>query len=72
MNKVVEVNFNNELPTKDDYKHFDVILEDGELETFHYHKNNPIPKEEEMIGLTWDELIELCKKKWYEAIKFNK
>lgn len=67
-NTIIEVKFNNEPPTKYDYKHFDVILENGDIETFHYHINNPIPTEEEMIGLTWFELCELSKKIWYEAI----
>lgn len=66
---IVEVKFNNELPTKYDYRHFDAILEGGEIKTFHHHKNNAIPTEEEIIGLTWEGLRELCRKKWYEAIR---
>jgi hypothetical protein len=67
-NTIVEVKFNDELPTRYDYKHFNVILENGVIETFHYHINNPIPTEIEMIGLTWEELIELCKKMFYDKI----
>lgn len=63
------VKFNNELPDNHDYKYFDVVLEDGEVKTFHHHKNNPIPAEEEILGLTWEELRELCLEKWHEAIK---
>ena len=61
-NIIIEVKFNNEPPTNYDYKHFNVVLNDNTVKTFHYHKNNPIPTEIEMIGLTWNELIELCKK----------
>jgi hypothetical protein len=68
-NPIVEVKFNDEPPTEYDYKHFDVVLENGDVKTFHYHKNNPIPTEEEMLGLTWDEFIELARKKWYESIR---
>lgn len=66
---IKEAIFNDETPTKYDYKHFDVVLEDGEIKTFHHHKNNPIPTEKEMLGLTWEELRELCREKWNEAIK---
>lgn len=65
---IVEVKFNNEPPTKHDYKHFDVILEDGKVKTFHHHKSNPIPTEEEIIGLTWEELRKLCLQKFYEVV----
>lgn len=68
---IVKIRFNEELPTKYDYKHFEAVLEDGTVKTFHYSVNNPMPTENEMIGLTWDELIELCKKKWYEALEDN-
>ena len=67
---IVEVKFNEENPSECNYKHFDVILEDGKIETFHYHINNPMPLKEKMIGLTWKELCELCKKMFYEAIKY--
>lgn len=68
-NVIVEVRFNNGIPTKYDYKYFQVVLTDGKIETFHYHINNPIPSKEEMFGLTWEEVIELARKMWYEAIK---
>lgn len=68
-NVIAEVKFNNKPPTKYDYKHFECVLDDGEIKIFNYHKNNPIPKEEEILGLTWNELREFCRKKWYEAIK---
>lgn len=65
---ITKVIFNNEEPTKYDYKHFDVIFEDGKLRTFHHHKSNPIPKEIEILGLTWEELHQLCIKKWNEVV----
>jgi len=68
-NIIVEVKFNNEKPTKYDYKHVDCILDNGKIETFHYHINNPMPTETEMIGLTWEAVCELCKKMFYDAIK---
>lgn len=43
-------------------------MKTGKIHTFHHHKNNPIPSKEEMMGLTWYELIQLVKKKWYDAI----
>lgn len=74
-NTIIEVKFNNEPPTRYDYKHFDVVLKDGHIETFHYHINNPIPTKEQMIGLTWDEVISLTRKlfddevnKWRETL----
>lgn len=67
-NTIVEVKFNNEPPTKHDYKYFEAIMKTGKVHTFHHHINNPIPTKEEMIGLTWFETIELARKKFYEAI----
>jgi hypothetical protein len=67
--KIIEVKFNDEIPSKYDYRYFDVILENGKIETFNYHMNNPIPTEDEMIGLTWDEVIELCKKMFNDKVK---
>ena len=66
---IIEAKLNIEAPTKYDYKHFDVVFNDNTVKTFNYYKNNPIPTEIEMIGLTWSELLKLCKKKWYEVIK---
>jgi len=74
-NTITEVKFNSEAPTKYDYKYFEVILNNGKVETFHYHINNPMPTKEQMIGLTWDELISLARKmfddevnKWRETL----
>ena len=66
---VVNVIFNDKPPTKYDYKYFTAELANGEAVMFHYHKNNPIPTREEVIGLTWNELVEVCRQKWYEAIR---
>lgn len=38
---IVEVKFNEENPSEYNYKYFDAVLEDGKIETFHYHINNP-------------------------------
>lgn len=67
-NIITDVRFNNEAATEYDYKHFDVVLDNGELKTFHHHKSNPIPTKEEMIGLTWNQLRALCRKKFYEVV----
>lgn len=66
---IKEVRFNNKPPTEYDYKYFEVVLEDGKIKTFHHHKNNPIPDEEEILGLTWEELRELCLEKFNEVIR---
>lgn len=68
-NDIVDVRFNNEEPTKYGYKHFEVIFENGKIQTFHYNKNNPIPTKAEIIGWNWEELIKLCERKIYGAIK---
>lgn len=70
-NVIVQVKFNNEPPAEYDYKYFQVVMKTGKVQTFHYHKNNPLPTMEEMLGLTWYELIQLVKKKWYESIKIG-
>ena len=64
-NVVVKVLFNDEPPTKYDYKHFDVVMKTGKIHTFHHHKNNPMPTKEEMIGLTWFEVINLARKMFF-------
>lgn len=68
-NIIVKVIFNNEPPTEYDYRYFQVVMKTGKVHIFHYHKNNPIPVKEEILGLTWYELLQLVEKKWYEAIK---
>ena len=68
---IVQVKFNGKPPTAFNYKHFTVELEGGEIKVFHYNINNPIPTREEIIGLTWEELCDLCKKKFYEVINFR-
>lgn len=68
-NAIVEVKFNTKAPSKYDYKYFEVVLKNGDIERFYHHKNNPIPTKEEMIGSTWSDLCELIKIKWYEAIE---
>lgn len=67
-NEIIEVRFNDLPPTEYNYKYFDVIFENGDTKTFHYNINNPMPKEDEILGLTWNELVKLCKKMFYEAI----
>jgi len=66
---ITEAKFNDFSPTKYDYKHFDVTFEDGSYQSFHYHKDNPMPKSKEMIGLTWEELCNLCRKMFYDEIE---
>jgi predicted phosphatase len=66
---IVEVIFNDKPPTKYNYKHFDVVLDDGKIETFHYHIHNPMPTKDEMLGLTWEQLSELAEKMFYDKIK---
>jgi len=43
-------------------------MKTGKVHTFHYHINNPIPTKEEMIGLTWFEVINLAKKMFYDLV----
>jgi hypothetical protein len=67
-NTIVDIRFNNEPPTKYDYKHFDVIMKTGKVHTFHYHINNLMPTKEEALGLTYLELLNLTRKKFYDSI----
>lgn len=67
-NVIVDVKFNNKPPTKYDYKYFEVVMKTGKVHTFHYHINNPIPTKEESLGLTYYELLNLARKKFYDSI----
>jgi len=43
-------------------------MKTGKVHTFHYHINNPIPTKEESLGLTYYELLNLARKKFYDAV----
>lgn len=66
--RVVKIIRNNEPPTKYDYKYFEVILESDKKKIFHYHINNPIPTDEQMLGLTWEEVRQLVLNMFNEAV----
>lgn len=66
--KIKEVYFNDLPADKYNYVYVDVRFEDGEREFFHYHMNNPFPKREEIIGLTFTELQDLYSKMFHDAV----
>lgn len=66
---IKEVYFSSNPADKYDYTYVDVRFEDGEKEFFHYHKNNPFPKRDEIIGLTWVGLQGLYLKMFHEALR---
>lgn len=65
---IKEVYFNDNPPDKYDYVYLEIRFEDNEREFFFHHKNNPFPKREEIIGLTWEGLQDLYTKMFYEAV----
>lgn len=65
---IIEVKFNDLPPDKYNYKYFYGKLKSGRTKTFYYNVNNPMPSKDEMIGLTWLELRNLCIKLFYDVI----
>lgn len=65
---IKEIHFNNLPADKWNYVYVDVRFEDGAKDFFHYHMNNPFPKREEIIGLTWEGLQDLYSKMFHEAV----
>lgn len=68
---IKDVIFNDEEPTKHDYKYFTVVFENNTTRDFHYHKGNPIPTKEMIIGKSFLELRTIAKKMWYDKINEN-
>lgn len=65
---IIEVITNDLPPSIYSYKYFYGKLKSGRTKIFHYNIYNPMPTKEEMIGLTWLELRNLCKKLFYDAV----
>lgn len=66
--KIKEAYFNDNPPDKYNYVYIDVRFDDNERDLFFYHVNNPFPKKEEIIGLTWVELQNLYYKMFQDYV----
>ena len=65
---IVDVIFNDDPASKYDYKYFTLVYESGRTRKFYYHKNNPIPTKEEMVGKDLFEIRELYTALFYKAV----
>ena len=51
-----------------DYSELICKFVDGSERIFHFHKNNPMPKIDNIIGYTWEQLCGMCTGIWRMAI----
>lgn len=54
-NEIIKASYTNEI-NEHDYSELICTFENGEEKTFHFHADNPMPKEYVVIGLTWEQL----------------
>lgn len=65
--KIKNAVYSNEIDPKTEYMMLDLEMEDGTHKAFHFHKNNPMPTIDTIIGMTWDELVHTATGMFYLA-----